>query len=76
MSEKSGPLVGLKVIEFAGIGNYIDEPVRHYSSGMVVRLGFAIISVLKPDLLVSDEVLAVGDIAFQRQCTRWMDLQS
>lgn len=62
-----------QIIEFAGIGAYIDEPVRHYSSGMVVRLGFAIISVLKPDLLVTDEVLAVGDIAFQRQCTRWMD---
>lgn len=61
------------ILDFAGIGEHIDEPVRHYSSGMIVRLGFAIISVLEPDLLVTDEVLAVGDIAFQRQCTQWMD---
>lgn len=60
------------IIEFADIGHYIDEPVKHYSSGMVVRLGFAIIAVLKPDLLITDEVLAVGDEAFQKKCIRWM----
>ncbi|MCC6595055.1 MAG: ABC transporter ATP-binding protein [Rhodanobacteraceae bacterium] len=61
-----------QIIEFADIGRYIDEPVKHYSSGMVVRLGFAIIAVLRPDLLITDEVLAVGDEAFQKKCIRWM----
>lgn len=58
---------------FADIGRYLDEPVKHYSSGMVVRLGFAIIAAVRPALLVTDEVLAVGDEAFQRKCIRWLD---
>jgi lipopolysaccharide transport system ATP-binding protein len=58
---------------FADIGQYLDEPVKHYSSGMVVRLGFAIIAAVKPDLIITDEVLAVGDESFQRKCTRWID---
>ena len=62
-----------QIIEFADIGNYIDEPVKHYSSGMVVRLGFAVIASLKPDLLITDEVLAVGDESFQKKCIRWME---
>ncbi|HEY6940289.1 ABC transporter ATP-binding protein [Dokdonella sp.] len=61
-----------EIIAFADIGDYIDEPVKHYSSGMVVRLGFAVIASLKPDLLVTDEVLAVGDESFQKKCVRWM----
>lgn len=61
-----------QIIEFADIGRYIDEPVKHYSSGMVVRLGFAVVAVLKPDLLITDEVLAVGDEAFQKKCIAWM----
>jgi len=61
-----------EIIAFADIGHYIDEPVKHYSSGMVVRLGFAVIASLKPDLLVTDEVLAVGDESFQKKCVRWM----
>ena len=60
------------IIEFADIGRYIDEPVKHYSSGMVVRLGFAVVASLKPDLLVTDEVLAVGDESFQKKCVKWM----
>lgn len=62
-----------EIIEFADIGQYIDEPVKHYSSGMVVRLGFAVVATLKPDLLVTDEVLAVGDESFQKKCVRWIE---
>lgn len=58
---------------FADIGNYLDEPVKHYSSGMVVRLGFALVSSLRPELLITDEVLAVGDESFQKKCIRWLD---
>jgi lipopolysaccharide transport system ATP-binding protein len=61
------------IIEFADIGAYIDEPIKHYSSGMVVRLGFALITALRPDLLITDEVLAVGDESFQKKCIRWME---
>lgn len=61
-----------EIIAFADIGHYIDEPVKHYSSGMVVRLGFAVVAALKPDLLVTDEVLAVGDESFQKKCVQWM----
>ena len=62
-----------QIIAFADIGRYIDEPVKHYSSGMVVRLGFAIVAALRPDLLITDEVLAVGDESFQKKCVRWME---
>ena len=62
-----------EIIAFADIGDYIEEPVKHYSSGMVVRLGFAMIASLKPDLLITDEVLAVGDESFQKKCVRWME---
>ena len=58
---------------FADIGDSLDEPVKHYSSGMVVRLGFAIIAAVRPALLITDEVLAVGDENFQRKCVRWLD---
>ena len=61
------------IIAFADIGKYIDEPVKHYSSGMAVRLGFAVATSLRPDILITDEVLAVGDEAFQRKCFRWVD---
>src|SRR5688572_24770446 len=46
---------------------------KHYSSGMVVRLGFAVIAAVRPDLLITDEVLAVGDESFQKKCIRWME---
>jgi lipopolysaccharide transport system ATP-binding protein len=62
-----------RILEFADIGDHLDQPVKTYSSGMVVRLGFAIATALKPDLLVTDEVLAVGDESFQKKCMRWMD---
>lgn len=62
-----------QIIEFADIGPYIDEPIKHYSSGMVVRLGFAVVAALKPDLLITDEVLAVGDESFQKKCIAWIE---
>lgn len=61
------------ILAFADIGNSIKEPVKHYSSGMVVRLGFAVIASVRPDLLITDEVLAVGDESFQKKCIRWIE---
>jgi lipopolysaccharide transport system ATP-binding protein len=61
------------ILAFADIGEHLDQPVKTYSSGMVVRLGFAIATALTPDLLVTDEVLAVGDESFQKKCMRWID---
>lgn len=62
-----------EIIEFADIGSYLDEPVKHYSSGMVVRLGFALLAARRPELLITDEVLAVGDESFQKKCVRWIE---
>src|SRR5882762_4990238 len=56
------------IIEFSGVGRYIEVPVKRYSSGMYVRLGFSIAAHLDPDILLLDEVLAVGDAAFQAKC--------
>lgn len=61
------------IIEFADIGEALQHPVKTYSSGMVVRLGFAIVAIQRPQLLMTDEVLAVGDESFQRKCIAWLD---
>jgi lipopolysaccharide transport system ATP-binding protein len=59
-----------EIVEFSGIGEFIDAPVQSYSSGMVVRLGFSVAAHLEPDVLLVDEVLAVGDLAFRTKCQR------
>src|SRR5574344_1105374 len=56
-----------EIVDFAGVEKYVDTPVKRYSSGMIVRLGFAIAAHLEPEILVVDEVLAVGDAEFQRK---------
>ena len=61
-----------QVAAFCELGSALREPLKTYSSGMVVRLGFAVLSVTDPDLLLSDEVLAVGDESFQKKCVQWV----
>jgi lipopolysaccharide transport system ATP-binding protein len=76
----NGAILGMKkaeilrkfdeIVTFAEVEKFVDTPVKHYSSGMYVRLAFAVAAHLEPDILVIDEVLAVGDIAFQNKCLR------
>ncbi len=57
-----------EIVDFSGVGKYIDTPVKRYSSGMYVRLAFAVAAHLDPEIMIIDEVLAVGDIEFQKKC--------
>src|SRR5262249_43564754 len=79
----SGAILGLRqhevrerfdaIVDFAGIEKFVDMPVKRYSSGMYVRLAFSVAAHLDPDILVVDEVLAVGDIGFQKRCLQRME---
>lgn len=62
-----------EIVDFAGVEQFLDVPVKRYSSGMYVRLGFAVAAHLEPDILVVDEVLAVGDVEFQKKCLGKME---
>ena len=79
----NGTILGMKkseidnnfdeIVEFSGVGKFIDTPVKRYSSGMGVRLAFAVAAHLEPEILLVDEVLAVGDIEFQKKCLNKMN---
>ena len=79
----SGAILGMKrqeiarkfdeIVAFAEVEEFIDTPVKHYSSGMYVRLGFSVLAHMDPDVLIVDEVLAVGDVRFQKKCMEKME---
>jgi len=79
----NGSIMGMKrgeiknkidqIVEFAGVEAFVDTPIKRYSSGMRLRLGFAVAAHLEPDVLLVDEVLAVGDAEFQKKCLQTMD---
>ena len=74
----NGSLLGMKrneitarfdeIVDFSGVENFLDTPLKHYSSGMQLRLAFAVAAFLEPEILIIDEVLAVGDVEFQKKC--------
>jgi lipopolysaccharide transport system ATP-binding protein len=79
----NGTILGMKrreikakfdeIVDFSGVEKFLDTPVKHYSSGMRVRLAFSVAAHLEPEILIIDEVLAVGDVEFQKKCLGKMD---
>lgn len=79
----NGSILGMKrlemvrqfdaIVDFAGTGNFLDTPLKHYSSGMQLRLAFSVAAFLEPEILIIDEVLAVGDAEFQKKCLGKME---
>lgn len=61
------------ILDFADIGSFVEQPVRTYSSGMRMRLAFAVITAVEPEILIIDEALSVGDAFFQSSCSRWLE---
>lgn len=62
-----------EIVDFAELWDFLDMPIKNFSSGMAARLGFAIATMVRPDVLICDEVLSVGDLAFQHKCERRMN---
>jgi len=62
-----------EIAEFSELGEFLNSPVRHYSSGMLVRLAFAVATAIDPEILLVDEVLSAGDLAFQKKCRQRME---
>ena len=59
-----------EIIEFSELEEFVDVPIKNFSSGMVARIGFAVATIVKPDILICDEILSVGDYRFQEKCER------